>query len=153
MLSAATKNVSNTVLVYSGLGGIACGTLLMAAAPHVVTTIFGCLLIGFAAGGIIVPVQALIQEETPPAMLGRVGVHGDIDYLWRADCGSDSVRHSCSTYKRPWRLRALYGNDVLADLGRKSLAVAPVARRPREHFNFVRLSTGAILRSRRFRHT
>ena len=73
VLSAAAKNVSNTVLVYSGLGGIACGTLLMAAAPHVVTTILGCLLIGFAAGGIIVPAQTLIQGETPPAMVGRVG--------------------------------------------------------------------------------
>ncbi len=86
ILNAAAKNVKNTTLVYSGLGGIAIGTLLMATAPHivfsiahhtiavdVVMTILGCFAVGFAAAGIIIPSQTMIQAETPPAMLGRVG--------------------------------------------------------------------------------
>ena len=87
ILNAAAKKVKNTVLVYFGLGGIALGTLLMAVAPHIVLfhlrgqfialdallTVLGCFTIGFACGGIIIPSQTMIQQETPPAMLGRVG--------------------------------------------------------------------------------
>jgi DHA3 family macrolide efflux protein-like MFS transporter len=86
ILNAVAKNVKNTTLVYSGLGGIALSTLLMATAPHIVfqlgshaigvdslLTIVGCFMIGFSAGGIIVPSQTMIQQETPPEMLGRVG--------------------------------------------------------------------------------
>ncbi len=73
ILTAAAKKVSHTSLVYFGLGGMAVGTLILAAVPLLVTTIPALILIGFAAGGIIVPSQTMIQEETPPAMLGRVG--------------------------------------------------------------------------------
>ena len=87
VLNAAAKKVKHTSLVYFGLGGIAVGTLLMAVAPHIVLftvghhiialdvllTILGCFTVGFSAGGIIVPSQTMIQQETPPAMLGRVG--------------------------------------------------------------------------------
>ena len=85
-LNAAAKNLKNNTLVYSGLSGIAVGTLILAAAPHTVfhlssrafatdilLTVFGCFVIGFAAAGIIIPSQTMIQQETPPAMLGRVG--------------------------------------------------------------------------------
>src|SRR5579875_1901254 len=73
ILTAAAKKVSHTSLVYFGLGGMAVGTLILAAVPLLLTTIPALILIGFAAGGIIVPSQTMIQEETPPAMLGRVG--------------------------------------------------------------------------------
>ena len=86
LLNAFAKNVKNTTLVYSGLSGIAGGTLLMAIAPHiafqlgshsiaidVVFTILGCFLVGFSVGGIVIPSQTMIQQETPQAMLGRVG--------------------------------------------------------------------------------
>lgn len=87
VLNAAAKKWKNTSLVYFGLGGIAFGTLLMAVTPHVVLfhlgrqaivldvvlTVLGCFIIGFACGGIIIPSQTMIQQETPPAMLGRVG--------------------------------------------------------------------------------
>jgi DHA3 family macrolide efflux protein-like MFS transporter len=85
-LNAFAKHISNTTQVYLGLGGIALGTALLAAAPlfaftfpsthlgmPVVVTVFGCFLIGFAAAGIIVPSQTLIQEETPAELMGRVG--------------------------------------------------------------------------------
>ena len=73
VLTAAAKKVRHTSLVYFGLGGMAVGTLVLAAIPHLVATIPALILIGFAAGGIIVPSQTMIQEETPHAMLGRVG--------------------------------------------------------------------------------
>ncbi len=73
VLTAAAKKVQHTSLVYFGLGGMAVGTFILAAIPLLVATIPALILVGFAAGGIIVPSQTLIQEETPPAMLGRVG--------------------------------------------------------------------------------
>ncbi len=73
ILTAAAKKVKHTSLVYFGLGGMAVGTLILAAIPHLVATIPALILVGFAAGGIIVPSQTMIQEETPHAMLGRVG--------------------------------------------------------------------------------
>ena len=73
VLTAAAKKVKHTPLVYFGLGGMAVGTFVLAAVPRLVTTIPALILIGFAAGGIIVPSQTMIQEETPQNMLGRVG--------------------------------------------------------------------------------
>lgn len=72
-LNALAKKVSNSAQVYGGLLGIAAGTLLMAALPHNGTVYLGCFLIGFSCAGIIVPSQTLIQQETPQALLGRVG--------------------------------------------------------------------------------
>jgi MFS family permease len=84
VLNALAKHVSNTLQVYLGLGGIAAGTAMLAAAPYaalvvvhvglpVAITVFGCFLIGFSAAGIIVPSQTLIQQETPAELMGRVG--------------------------------------------------------------------------------
>ena len=73
VLTAAAKKVKHTSLVYFGLGGMAVGTFVLAAVPHLAATIPALILIGFAAGGIIVPSQTMIQEETPQNMLGRVG--------------------------------------------------------------------------------
>ncbi len=72
-LNALAKRVSNNTLVYAGLGGIALGVGLMAAFTSVATTLLGCFLVGFAAAGIIVPTQTLIQQETPAELMGRVG--------------------------------------------------------------------------------
>ncbi len=72
-LNAFAKKMSNTLQVYLGLGGIALGTLLLATLPLVAVTFLGCFLIGFSAAGIIVPSQTLVQQETPPDLMGRVG--------------------------------------------------------------------------------
>ena len=73
LLNAYAKNVKNSTQVYFGLTGIALGTLALALLPYLSVTIVSLLVIGFAVAGIIVPAQTLIQEETPHAMLGRVG--------------------------------------------------------------------------------
>ena len=73
LLNVLAKRTRESMLVYLGLSGIALGTLLMAAVPHVAAAIADCFLVGFAASGIIVPSQTIIQKETPPALMGRVG--------------------------------------------------------------------------------
>ena len=73
LLNTLAKNVKNATLVYFGLTGIAIGTLALALIARLPMTIAGLLLIGFAVAAIIVPAQTLIQQETPHAMLGRVG--------------------------------------------------------------------------------
>jgi DHA3 family macrolide efflux protein-like MFS transporter len=73
MLNAFAKKLRNTTLVYLGLAGIAAGTLILATVPHVAATVLGCFVIGSGAAGIIIPSQTMIQQETPQAMLGRVG--------------------------------------------------------------------------------
>ena len=73
VLNFGAKKVKNTVLVYAGLSGIGLGAFVLATLPYVGITILGCFLIGFSAAGIIVPTQTLIQQETPAALMGRVG--------------------------------------------------------------------------------
>ena len=72
-LNAFAKKMSNTLQVYLGLGGIALGTALLAFIPLAASAILSCFVIGFAAAGIIVPSQTLVQQETPPELMGRVG--------------------------------------------------------------------------------
>jgi DHA3 family macrolide efflux protein-like MFS transporter len=68
-----SKSRKAATLVYYGLGGIGVGTLALALFPHLYATIPGLFIIGFSAAAIIVPAQTLIAQETPPAMMGRVG--------------------------------------------------------------------------------
>lgn len=72
-LNTFGKAIRNTVLVYSGLGGIAAGLLMLTLLGFVWSTILGNFIIGFAVAGIIIPSQTMIQQETPPALMGRVG--------------------------------------------------------------------------------
>jgi MFS family permease len=72
-LNAFAKGVKNSLLVYSGLGGIAVGLVLLIAFPVVWVTMVADLMIGFSVAGIIVPSQTMIQQETPQALMGRVG--------------------------------------------------------------------------------
>ncbi len=72
-LNTFGKGIKNTVLVYSGLGGIAAGLLMLTFLGFVWSTILGNFIIGFAVAGIIIPSQTMIQQETPPALMGRVG--------------------------------------------------------------------------------
>ncbi len=72
-LNALAKNVRNTVLVYAGLSGIALGLLFLTIFTHVWSTMLGDFIIGVAIAGIIIPAQTMMQQETPPALMGRVG--------------------------------------------------------------------------------
>jgi DHA3 family macrolide efflux protein-like MFS transporter len=70
---AARGKASDTGLVLWGLAGIGGGVLLLGAVPHIVATFAATFTIGFAFAAIMVPASTLIQRETPPDMLGRVG--------------------------------------------------------------------------------
>jgi len=72
-LNAFGKKLSNTLLVYSGLFGIAVGLVILTALTHVWSTVLGNLIVGFSVAGIIVPSQTLFQQATPPELMGRVG--------------------------------------------------------------------------------
>ena len=72
-LNTFAKKVKNTILVYGGLTGIAVGLILLTLLTHIWSTILGDFVIGFSVAGIIVPSQTMIQQETPPALMGRVG--------------------------------------------------------------------------------
>jgi len=67
------RKASDTGLVLWGLLGIGAGVLLLGAVPHIAATLAATFTIGFAFAAIMVPAQTLIQRETPPDMLGRVG--------------------------------------------------------------------------------
>jgi len=72
-LNAFAKKVRHATLVYSGLSGIALGLLVLTLAPFIWTTLLANLSIGVAVSAIILPSQTMIQQETPPALMGRVG--------------------------------------------------------------------------------
>jgi len=73
VLNAVGKNIKNTTQVYLGLGGIALGVCLLGAVPYVWAAILADFIIGLAVAGIIVPATTMIQQETPPTLMGRVG--------------------------------------------------------------------------------
>jgi DHA3 family macrolide efflux protein-like MFS transporter len=73
LLTTVGKNIKSTTLVYAGLAGIGTGLLLLVGAAYVWSTFLGTFVIGLAVAGIIIPSQTLLQQETPPALLGRVG--------------------------------------------------------------------------------
>jgi MFS family permease len=73
VLTVTAKGVRNDVLVYIGLAGIAVGLAFLAAVTQIWSTLLGDFIIGFAVAGIVIPAQTMIQGETPPALLGRIG--------------------------------------------------------------------------------
>jgi MFS transporter, DHA3 family, macrolide efflux protein len=72
-LNTLGKKLSNTLLVYCGLSGIAVGLVILTLLPHVWSTLVGNFIIGISVAAIIVPAQTLFQQATPPALMGRVG--------------------------------------------------------------------------------
>ena len=72
-LNTLGKKLSNTLLVYCGLSGIAVGLVILTLLPHVWSTLVGNFIIGTSVAAIIVPAQTLFQQATPPALMGRVG--------------------------------------------------------------------------------
>jgi DHA3 family macrolide efflux protein-like MFS transporter len=73
VLNGPGKNIKNTTLIYAGLSGIVLGLCVLTSLPYVWATFLANLIIGIAVSGIVVPATTLIQQETPPALMGRVG--------------------------------------------------------------------------------
>jgi MFS family permease len=64
--------VPGSMLVLAGLAGIGLGALLLGALPWVAMSMLACFTLGFAFAAIIVPAQSLMQQETPPKLMGRI---------------------------------------------------------------------------------
>jgi MFS family permease len=62
----------NEKLVLAGLGGIGIGALMLGTLPFVSASVVATLSIGLTFSAIIIPAQTLLQQETPPPMMGRV---------------------------------------------------------------------------------
>ena len=73
LLNTVGAKLKNTILIYTGLSGIAIGLVLLTAVTQIWSTLLGDFLIGFSVAGIIIPTQTMMQEETPPELMGRVG--------------------------------------------------------------------------------
>jgi MFS family permease len=72
-LNTFGKKLSNTLMVYSGLGGMTVGMVILTVLPHIWSAVLGNFIVGFAVAGIVVPSQTLLQQATPPELMGRVG--------------------------------------------------------------------------------
>jgi len=72
LVRRVSGQVSNSVLVLSGLAGIGVGALILGALPWVAMSMLACFTLGFAFAGVIVPAQTLLQKETPHALMGRI---------------------------------------------------------------------------------
>jgi DHA3 family macrolide efflux protein-like MFS transporter len=73
LVNSVGKHLRNTTLVLSGLGGIALGLCLLTGLTHIWSTILANFFIGMAVAAIVVPSTTLMQQETPPELMGRVG--------------------------------------------------------------------------------
>jgi MFS transporter, DHA3 family, macrolide efflux protein len=65
-------SLSSATLVLGGLAGIGLGALMLGAFTFVPTAMLGCFTLGFTFAGVIVPAQTLMQQETPPSLVGRI---------------------------------------------------------------------------------
>lgn len=73
LVSTIAKRLTNESLVFLGLGGIGLGLFFLFVFTLIWTTFLGDFLIGLAVAAILIPAQTMMQQETPPAMLGRIG--------------------------------------------------------------------------------
>jgi DHA3 family macrolide efflux protein-like MFS transporter len=72
-LNSLGQKLSNSLLVYSGLCGMAVGLVVLTLLTHIWSTLMGNFIIGISVAAIVVPAQTLFQQATPPELLGRVG--------------------------------------------------------------------------------
>ncbi|MDX2153197.1 MAG: MFS transporter [Bryobacteraceae bacterium] len=64
---------SAATFVFSGQGLLLVAVLLLGLTGSPVLTVLACLLTGVSIACVMIPSQTLIQSETPPELLGRVG--------------------------------------------------------------------------------
>jgi MFS family permease len=72
LLRAAGRRLQNATMVLLGLVGVGIAALLLGTLPYVAVTIAATFMIGLSVSAVIVPAQTLLQQETPPLLIGRV---------------------------------------------------------------------------------
>ena len=73
IINTRFKHLANATLVTIGMGGIAVALCLLAGLALMSSTLVANFIIGASVAAIIVPSSAMIQQETPAALMGRVG--------------------------------------------------------------------------------
>lgn len=63
---------SKVLMVVTGIFGLGLGVFVLAAVGQVALALTVCVWLGLAISAVLVPTQTLVQQETPPSMLGRV---------------------------------------------------------------------------------
>jgi hypothetical protein len=99
--------------------GIAVG-LSSSALHHIWSTLLGDFIIGCSVAGIIIPAQTLMQQETPPELMGRVGSPSCPASSPPRSSACCSPEHS-PVHQRPQRLRPLRRHAPPANPGRQAL--------------------------------
>jgi len=66
------QGVPRVRLVALGIVGVGVAILAIAVSARLGSALVASLVLGLAAAAVFIPSQTLLQEETPPAMLGRV---------------------------------------------------------------------------------
>ena len=72
LLRAAARRLPNATIVLVGLAGLGLAALMLATLPYIVVSILATFTLGVAVSAVIVPAQTLLQQETPPPLVGRV---------------------------------------------------------------------------------
>ena len=72
LLRAASRRMENTSTVLLGLVGVGVGALLLGSLAYPAASILATFTLGIAVSAVMVPAQTLLQQETPPALIGRV---------------------------------------------------------------------------------
>ncbi len=66
------RNIPKPRLVIYGLGGMGIAVFVTALFGRMASTVVGMLALGFFAAFVMITAQTLLQQETPPSLLGRV---------------------------------------------------------------------------------
>jgi MFS transporter, DHA3 family, macrolide efflux protein len=72
VLRSLSKSLSSATMVLLGLVAVGVGAALLGTLTFVPVAIAATFIIGVAVSAVIVPAQTLLQQETPPALVGRV---------------------------------------------------------------------------------
>jgi DHA3 family macrolide efflux protein-like MFS transporter len=64
--------LSNRMMIFGGLSGVAAALLLLGAVPYLTATLTATFLMGSSISAIMVPAQTLLQQETPQELMGRM---------------------------------------------------------------------------------
>jgi DHA3 family macrolide efflux protein-like MFS transporter len=72
-LRGFASRFTHTQVVFTGLGGMAIFVAILGSTFSIPVTLLCCMMTGLFVSAVIVPAQTLLQTETPPHLLGRVG--------------------------------------------------------------------------------
>ena len=73
-VSTVGTHLKNATVVYARFGVTAAGLCALTAFPSVAAKVAAKLMIGVAVASLVAPATTMMQQETPPSLMGRVGL-------------------------------------------------------------------------------